>query len=144
MPKLLDFLKQLVSGSEQHKRNGVAPDCVALIFAPSEQGENSAQRQHALVCNQYPITPDEAHDYTQRFPAPPWRFAGHVFSYLIPSVGTAFEPHPDPDFPRGEWEQLLDSPVLGTGLVYREKIMSRLMNVDHETYKSVRDQGGSL
>src|SRR6266446_3060136 len=135
MANLKALLQKLVSGSDEHKWNDVAPDCVALIFVRyPENGRQSGLGQQALVCNQYPITQTEANEYRQRFYEPEWRYVGHIFSYRNPEGGTQFEAHPDTEFGEEKWIQMLKAPVLGTGLTYREKIMCRLTGISYNEY----------
>jgi hypothetical protein len=71
MANLKELLQDLVSGADEHKWNGLAPDCVALIFVRYlDGGGRSNLEQQALVCNSYPITKDDADECGERFCEP--------------------------------------------------------------------------
>ena len=90
MANLKELLQKLVSGSQEHKWNGLAPERVALIFVRHLEGDGQSNLgQQALLCNQYPITENDANEYSERFPESAWRYVGHIFSYRHPG-GTQF------------------------------------------------------
>jgi hypothetical protein len=95
-----------------------------------------------LVCNSYPIAPDDAKEYGERFCQPPWRYLGCIFAYRNPEGGTQFEAHPDPEVSDEKWIQMMKAPVFGTGLTYREKIMCRLTGLSDKQYLALKNEEG--
>jgi hypothetical protein len=139
MANLREFLQTLVSGSEEHKWNGLAPDCVALIFVRSPKGDERPDLgQQALVCNSCPITETDAKEYGERFHEPAWRYVGHIFSYRHPQGGTQFKEHPDAEFGDEKWVQMLKAPVLGTSLTYFDKIVCRMTETSYDDFAALR------
>jgi hypothetical protein len=138
MENLKELLQKMVSGAEEHRWNGIAPESVALIFKRSpEEGDQSHMGQQALVCNSYPIPQDDANDCGARFCEPTWQYIGLVFAYRHPE-GTQFEAHPSPDVSDEKWISMMKAPVAGTGLRYQDKIACRLTGTSYEEYLALQ------
>jgi len=145
MANLRKFLGTLVSGSKEHRWKGITPQCVALIFDRSpEEGEQSHLGPRALVCNSYPIAPDDAKECGERFCQPTWRYLGCIFAYRNPEGGTQFEAHPDPEVSDEKWIQMMKAPVFGTGLTYQEKISCRLTGLSYEEYLAAKNREDAI